>query len=140
MHCESLLRKDSMDTNLFPSFECFPEHDDEYKWRLGLTIVAAVLTHSSSILVGITMMRFRNKNQLEEEGDLIEQDGGSSHEKLDNRSDVQFNRSSEVQLDNKRKVKHAKRTVMYKTGIGMATVFLSLTLTSVSIEMHSFQW
>jgi hypothetical protein len=126
VHCKSLRRKDSIDANLFPSFECFPEHDKEYKWRLGFTIIAAVLTHSPSMLVGVVMMRFRNKNQSEEEA---EQDGGSSHEELDNRSEAQLNNSSEAQRDNSSDIQYAKRTVVYKTGGQIATVLLSLTLT-----------
>ena len=129
MHCKSLRRKDSIDADLFPSLECFPEHDKEYKWRLGFTIIAAVLTHSSSIIVGLIMMQFRNKNQSEEEGDPIEQDGGSSHEELDNRSEAQLNNSSDAQLDNGSDAQYVKWTVWYKTGAGIATVFLSITLT-----------
>ena len=115
-----------IDADLFSSFECFPEHDKEYKWRLGLTIVAAVLTHSSSILVGAIMMRFGNEKESEEERDPIEQDRGSSHGGFDDRSEVQLNSSSEAQFENKAR---AKRTIMYKTGLGVATVSLSLILT-----------
>ncbi len=117
MHCKSLWRKDSIDADLFSSFECFPELDKEYKVRLGLTIVAAVLTHSSGILVGAIMMRFGNEKESEEERDPIEQDRGSSHRGFDDTSGVQLNSSSEAQFKNEAS---AKRTV--------------------SIEMHSFQW
>jgi hypothetical protein len=96
---------------------------------LGLTIIAAVLTHSSSILIGVIMMRFGNGNQLEEEEDLIEQGGGSSHEELDNRSEAQLNNSSNAQLEKSSDVQHAKRTIMFKIGVGIATVFISVTLT-----------
>ena len=125
MHCKSLWQKEAINADLLSSFECFPEHDREYKWRLGLTIVAAVLTHSSSILVGAIMMRFGNEKESEEERDPIEQDRGPSHGGFDDRSEVQLN-SSEAQFENKAR---AKRTIMYKTGLGVATVALSLILT-----------
>ena len=125
MHCKSLRRKESIDADLSLSFECFPEHDKEYKWRLGLTIVAAVLTHSSSMLVDVTMMRFWNETQWEEERDPIEQDGGSSYEEFDNRSEAQLKG-------------RAERTIMYKTGLGIATVFLSLILTGCFHRNASF--
>jgi hypothetical protein len=88
VHYKSLWRKDLIDADLFLSFEYFPEYDKEYKWRLGLTIVAAVLTHSSSILVGAIIMRFRNEKESEEERDPIEQDRGSSHGGFDDGSEV----------------------------------------------------
>jgi 2-hydroxychromene-2-carboxylate isomerase len=94
--------------------------------RLGLTIVAAALTHSSGILVGAIMMRFGNEKESEEERDPIEQDRGSSHRRFDNTSGVQLNSSSEAPIKNKA---NAKRTIMYKAGLGVATVFLSLILT-----------
>jgi hypothetical protein len=135
VHCKSLWRKDSIDADLFSSFECFPEHDKEYKWRLGLTIVAAVLTHSSSILVGVIMLRFVKEEESEsgEERDPIEQDRGSSQGGSDDGSEVQLDSSSEsqfdcgeAQLENKAR---AQRTIMYKTGLGLGIVFLSLILT-----------
>lgn len=98
-------------------FECFPEYDKEHKWRLGLTIVAAVLTHSSSILAGAIMIGFWNETLRKEEGDSIEQDGGSSHEELDNRSEAHPSNVSEAQ--------QVKWTIMYKTGLGIATVTLT---------------
>jgi hypothetical protein len=125
VHCKSLWRKDSIDADLFSSFECFPELDKEYKVRLGLTIVAAVLTHSPGILVGAIMMRFGNEKESEER-DPIEQDRGSSHRGFDDTSGIQLNSSTEAQFKN---IASAKRTIMYKTGLGVATVFLSLILT-----------
>ena len=71
--------------------------------------------HSSSILVGAIMMRFGNDKEPEEERDPIEQDKGFDDS------------SSEAQFKNKAR---AKRTIMYKTGLGVATVSLSIILTS----------
>jgi len=79
--------------------------------------VAAVLTHSSSILAGAIMIGFWNETLRKEEGDSIEQDGGSSHEELDNRSEAHPSNVSEAQ--------QVKWTIMYKTGLGIATVTLT---------------
>jgi len=138
VHCKLLRPKDSLDADMFPSSECFPEHDKEYKRRLGFAITAAVLTHSSNILVGVIMMRFRNDNQSEEDGDLIDQDGGLPHKALDKSSESQLNNSSDARLDSDSNIQYAKWTIWHKTGAGIATVIVSIIFTGIYYKTAQF--
>jgi hypothetical protein len=63
------------------------------------------------------MIRFQRN--FEKEKDPTRQGGGSSYEE-----------SHDTSKPDKRKLKDAKRAVMYKAGVGVATVFLSLVLTA----------
>ena len=87
----------------------------------------------------LIMMRFGNEKGI---GGGRETRSSRTEDRLteDSMIEAKYNSTAlgEAQFENKAR---AKRTIMYKTGLGVATVALSLIyLRAVSIEVHSFQW